>query len=208
MLNIALPKGRLGNKVYNLLEKIGYECKEIKEDNRKLIFENREKDIRFLLVKPSDVGIYVEKGAADIGFIGKDILLENTYDIYELLDLEFGKCKISVAALNSYMEDNERKLRVATKYVNIAKKYYLSQNREVEIIKLSGSIELAPILNLSDVIVDIVETGDTLRENNLKVIADIEEISARFIVNKVSLKFKNKVIENIVNKVREALWLK
>jgi ATP phosphoribosyltransferase len=205
MLNIALPKGRLGNKVYNLLEKIGYECKEIKEDNRKLIFENREKDIRFLLVKPSDVGIYVEKGAADIGFIGKDILLENTYDIYELLDLEFGKCKISVAALNSYMEDNERKLRVATKYVNIAKKYYLSQNREVEIIKLSGSIELAPILNLSDVIVDIVETGDTLRENNLKVIADIEEISARFIVNKVSLKFKNKVIENIVNKVREAL---
>ena len=114
MLNIALPKGRLGNKVYNLLEKIGYECKEIKEDNRKLIFENREKDIRFLLVKPSDVGIYVEKGAADIGFIGKDILLENTYDIYELLDLEFGKCKISVAALNSYMEDNERKLRVAT----------------------------------------------------------------------------------------------
>ena len=205
MLNIALPKGRLGNKVYNLLEKIGYECKEIKEDNRKLIFLFREKDIRFLLVKPSDVGIYVEKGAADIGFIGKDILLENTYDIYELLDLEFGKCKISVAALNSYMEDNERKLRVATKYVNIAKKYYLSQNREVEIIKLSGSIELAPILNLSDVIVDIVETGDTLRENNLKVIADIEEISARFIVNKVSLKFKNKVIENIVNKVREAL---
>ena len=208
MLNIALPKGRLGNKVYNLLEKIGYECKEIKEDNRKLIFENREKDIRFLLVKPSDVGIYVEKGAADIGFIGKDILLENTYDIYELLDLEFGKCKISVAALNSYIEDNERKLRVATKYVNIAKKYYLSQNREVEMIKLSGSIELAPILNLSDVIVDIVETGDTLRENNLKVIADIEEISARFIVNKVSLKFKNKIIESIINKVREALWLK
>lgn len=205
MLNIALPKGRLGNKVYDLLEKIGYECEGINEDNRKLIFENREKGIKFLLVKPSDVGIYVEKGAADIGFVGKDILLENTYDIYELLNLEFGKCKISVAALNTYIENNEKKLRAATKYVNITKKYYLSLNRDVEIIKLSGSIELAPILNLSDVIVDIVETGDTLRENNLKVIADIEEISTRFIVNKVSLKFKNKIIEEIVNKVREAL---
>ena len=207
MLNIAFPKGRLGEMVYDLLEKIGYECGGFREENRKLVLENKEKGIRYLLVKPSDVGIYVEKGAADIGFVGKDILLENNHDIYELLDLKFGKCKIAVAAPVSYKEDNERKLRVATKYVNIAKNYYSSLNREVEIIKLNGSIELAPILNLSDVIVDIVETGNTLRENNLKVIEDIEEISARFIVNKVSLKFKNEIIEKIIGKVREAIWL-
>ena len=173
MLNIALPKGRLGDKTYSLFEKIGYKCDELTEDSRKLIFENKEKNIRYLLVKPSDVGIYVEKGAADIGVVGKDILLENDYDIYELLDLNLGICKISVAALSGYKDDTERKLRVATKYVNTAKKYYSSLNRETDIIKLNGSIELAPILGLSDVIVDIVETGNTLKENNLKVINDI-----------------------------------
>lgn len=197
MLNIALPKGRLGDKTYSLFEKIGYKCDELTEDSRKLIFENKEKNIRYLLVKPSDVGIYVEKGAADIGVVGKDILLENVYDIYELLDLNLGICKISVAALSGYKEDTERKLRVATKYVNTAKKYYSSLNRETDIIKLNGSIELAPILGLSDVIVDIVETGNTLKENNLKVINDIEEISARFIANKTSYKFKNEEIKNI-----------
>lgn len=205
MLNIALPKGRLGEKTYSLFEKIGYKCNELTEDSRKLIFENKEKNIRYLLVKPSDVGIYVEKGAADIGVVGKDILLENDYDIYELLDLNLGICKISVAALNGYKENNGRKLRVATKYVNTAKKYYSSQNRETDIIKLNGSIELAPILGLSDVIVDIVETGSTLRENNLKVISDIEEISARFIANKTSYKFKNKEIKNIEKKLREVI---
>ena len=205
MLNIALPKGRLGDKTYSLFEKIGYKCDELTEDSRKLIFENKEKNIRYLLVKPSDVGIYVEKGAADIGVVGKDILLENDYDIYELLDLNLGICKISVAALNGYKENNGRKLRVATKYVNTAKKYYSSQNRETDIIKLNGSIELAPILGLSDVIVDIVETGSTLRENNLKVISDIEEISARFIANKTSYKFKNKEIKNIEKKLREVI---
>ena len=205
MLNIALPKGRLGEKTYSLFEKIGYKCNELTEDSRKLIFENKEKNIRYLLVKPSDVGIYVEKGAADIGVVGKDILLENDYDIYELLDLNLGICKISVAALNGYKENSGRKLRVATKYVNTAKKYYASQNRETDIIKLNGSIELAPILGLSDVIVDIVETGSTLRENNLKVISDIEEISARFIANKTSYKFKNKEIKNIEKKLREVI---
>ena len=205
MLNIALPKGRLGDKTYSLFEKIGYSCKELTEDSRKLIFENNEKNIRYLLVKPSDVGIYVEKGAADIGVVGKDILLENDYDIYELLDLNLGICKISVAALSGYKEDTERKLRVATKYVNTAKKYYSSLNRETDIIKLNGSIELAPILGLSDVIVDIVETGNTLKENNLKVINDIEEISARFIANKTSYKFKNEEIKNIEKKLREVI---
>ena len=205
MLNIALPKGRLGDKTYSLFEKIGYKCDELTEDSRKLIFENKEKNIRYLLVKPSDVGIYVEKGAADIGVVGKDILLENVYDIYELLDLNLGICKISVAALSGYKEDTERKLRVATKYVNTAKKYYSSLNRETDIIKLNGSIELAPILGLSDVIVDIVETGNTLKENNLKVINDIEEISARFIANKTSYKFKNEEIKNIEKRLREVI---
>ena len=205
MLNIALPKGRLGDKTYSLFEKIGYKCDELTEDSRKLIFENKEKNIRYLLVKPSDVGIYVEKGAADIGVVGEDILLENVYDIYELLDLNLGICKISVAALSGYKEDTERKLRVATKYVNTAKKYYSSLNRETDIIKLNGSIELAPILGLSDVIVDIVETGNTLKENNLKVINDIEEISARFIANKTSYKFKNEEIKNIEKKLREVI---
>ena len=205
MLNIALPKGRLGDKTYSLFEKIGYKCDELTEDSRKLIFENKEKNIRYLLVKPSDVGIYVEKGAADIGVVGKDILLENDYDIYELLDLNLGICKISVAALSGYKEDTERKLRVATKYVNTAKKYYSSLNRETDIIKLNGSIELAPILGLSDVIVDIVETGNTLKENNLKVINDIEEISARFLANKTSYKFKNEEIKNIEKKLREVI---
>ena len=206
MINIALPKGRLVNKVYNLFEKIGYENKELLEDNRKLVFENKDKNVRYLIVKPSDVGIYVEKGVADIGIVGKDILLENNHDVYELLDLKFGKCRVCMASVNGYKEDIERRLRVATKYVNISKNYFNSINRDVEIIKLNGSIELAPILNLSDVIVDIVETGSTLRENNLTVIKEIiDYISARLIVNKVSYKFKNDLIKTIVKNIEEVL---
>ena len=206
MINIALPKGRLVNKVYTLFEKIGYENKELLEDNRKLVFENKDKNVRYLIVKPSDVGIYVEKGVADIGIVGKDIPLENNHDVYELLDLKFGKCKVCMASVNGYREDIERRLRVATKYVNISKNYFNSINRDVEIIKLNGSIELAPILNLSDVIVDIVETGSTLRENNLVVIKDIiDYISARLIVNKVSYKFKNDLIKTIVKNIEEVL---
>ena len=206
MINIALPKGRLVNKVYTLFEKIGYENKELLEDNRKLVFENKDKNVRYLIVKPSDVGIYVEKGVADIGIVGKDILLENNHDVYELLDLKFGKCRVCMASVNGYKEDIERRLRVATKYVNISKKYFNSINRDVEIIKLNGSIELAPILNLSDVIVDIVETGSTLRENNLTVIKEIiDYISARLIVNKVSYKFKNDLIKTIVKNIEEVL---
>lgn len=206
-INIALPKGRLLKKVYDLFKKIGYENKELLEDNRKLVFEN--KGIRYLIVKPSDVGIYVEKGVADIGIVGKDILLENSHDIYELLDLKFGKCKICMASIKDYKEDIERRLRVATKYINVSKKYFDSINRDVEIIKLNGSVELAPILNLSDVIIDIVETGGTLKENNLIVIKDIVDyISSRLIVNKVSFKFKNNLITEIVKNIEEVLWLK
>lgn len=203
-INIALPKGRLLKKVYDLFKKIGYENKELLEDNRKLVFEN--KGIRYLIVKPSDVGIYVEKGVADIGIVGKDILLENSHDVYELLDLKFGKCKICMASIKDYKEDIERRLRVATKYINVSKKYFDSINRDVEIIKLNGSVELAPILNLSDVIIDIVETGSTLKENNLIVIKDIVDyISSRLIVNKVSFKFKNNLITEIIKNIEEVL---
>lgn len=205
MLNIALPKGRLGDKVYNLLAGIGYDCSAIYEDNRKLIFENSENGVRYLLVKPSDVAIYIAHGAADIGIVGKDILEEDDFDLYELLDLKLGKCNMCVAAPNDYSEDFDRPLRVATKFTNIAKSYYLSLNREIEIIKLNGSIELAPLLGLSDVIVDIVETGTTLKENNLKVFEKIMPISARLIANKSSFKFKNAEIEELVKKLEKEL---
>ena len=191
MLNIALPKGRLGDQVYKLLESIGYECRDIYLGNRQLIFESREAGVRYFLVKPSDVAIYVEHGAADAGIVGKDILLESQAAVYELLDLHIGRCRVCVAAKAGYREDPERRLRVATKFVNIAKGYYASQNREIEIIKLNGSIELAPILGLSDVIVDIVESGKTLRENNLQVVSEIVPISARFIANRAAYKFKS-----------------
>lgn len=204
-LSIALPKGRLGDKVYNLFAKIGFDCASIYEDNRKLIFENSENQVRYLLVKPSDVDIYVERGAADIGVVGKDILLESKSDVYELLDLGFGRCKVAVAAKNGYVENLERPLKVATKFVSITKDYYASKNREIELIKLNGSIELAPIVGLSDVIVDLVETGSTLRENNLQVFEEITEISARLIANKTSFKFKNKRIQELLNKIEEEI---
>ena len=205
MLNIALPKGRLGDKVYELFASIGYDCSEIYSDNRKLVFENKENGVRYLLVKPSDVAIYIAHGAADIGVVGKDILEEGNFDIYELLDLNLGKCNMCVAAPNDYVEDFDRPLRVATKFVNIAKNYYISLNREIEIIKLNGSIEIAPILGLSDVIVDIVESGKTLEENNLRVYEKIMPISARLIANKSSYKFKNDDIVTLMEKLKKEL---
>ena len=174
MLNIALPKGRLGDKVYDMLAAAGYDCPGYYEQNRKLVFESPEKNVRYLLVKPSDVAIYVEHHAADVGIVGKDILLEQGSDVYELLDLNIGKCRMAVAAPEGYVEDKNRTLRVATKYVNITKEFYAGRNREIDIIKLNGSIELAPLLGLTDVIVDIVETGSTLRENGLKVLEEVE----------------------------------
>lgn len=197
MINIALPKGRLGEKAYAMFEAAGYECPSIKENSRKLIFENQEKGIRFFWVKPSDVSIYVERGAADIGVAGKDILLEYSPDVYELLDLNMGKCRMAVAAKRDFYDDNQKTLKVATKFVNIAKSFYSKKCRDIDIIKLNGSIELAPILSLSDVIVDIVETGKTLYENDLEPKADIVDISARLVSNKVSYKFKNAEISEI-----------
>ena len=198
MINIALPKGRLGEKVYAMFENAGFECPSIHENNRKLIFENEEKGVRYFWVKPSDVSIYVERGAADIGVAGKDILLEYSPEIYELLDLNIGKCRMAVAAKKDFYDDNSRTLKVATKFVNIAKNFYASRCRDIDIIKLNGSIEIAPILGLSDVIVDIVETGTTLRENDLEVVETVVPISARLISNKASFKFKTAEIENIV----------
>ncbi len=203
MLNIALPKGRLGEKVYTMFEKAGFECPSIKETNRKLIFENKELGIRYFWVKPSDVAIYVEHGAADIGVAGKDILLEYEPDIYELLDLGLGKCRMAVAGKSDFCDPVQRTLRVATKFTNIAKNYYKSIGREIDIIHLNGSIELAPILGLSDVIVDIVETGTTLKENHLDVIETIVPISARLIANKASFKFKNTQIEAILKSMAQ-----
>ena len=202
MINVALPKGRLGEKVYDMFEKAGYECPSIKEKGRKLIFENEEAGVRYFWVKPSDVAIYVERGAADIGVAGKDILLEYEPDIYELLDMDMGKCRMCVAAMKHFHDDTNRTLKVATKFVNIAKKYYASQSRDIDIIKLNGSIEIAPILSLSDVIVDIVETGSTLKENNLEVRETIVPISARLISNKVSFKFKTEEIERITKALK------
>lgn len=201
MLNVALPKGRLGEKVYDMFEKAGFECPSIKENNRKLIFENKEKGVRYFWVKPSDVAIYVERGAADIGVAGKDILLEYEPDVYELLDLDIGKCRMAVAAKKEFEDDNQRTLQVATKFTNIARQYYQSKGREIDIIHLNGSIEIAPILGLSDVIVDIVETGTTLKENNLEVKETIVPISARLIANKASYKFKSEQIERIVGRL-------
>jgi len=198
MLNIALPKGRLGEKVYKIFEDAGFECPSIKENNRKLIFENPEKCVRYFWVKPSDVAIYVERGAADIGVAGKDILLEYSPDVYELLDLDTGKCKMAVAAKKDFRDNPEKTLRVATKFINITKNYYASKGRDIDIIHLNGSIEIAPILDLSDVIVDIVETGTTLKENNLEVIESIVPISARVIANKSGFKFKSELIEPLI----------
>ena len=198
MLNVALPKGRLGEKVYAMFEKAGFECPSIKENNRKLIFENEDRGVRYFWVKPSDVAIYVERGAADIGVAGKDILLEYEPDIYELLDLNMGKCRMAVAAKKDFRDDTARTLRVATKFSNIANNYYLSLGRDIDIIHLNGSIEIAPILGLSDVIVDIVETGTTLKENDLTVFDTIVPISARLIANKASYKFKSEAIDRVV----------
>ncbi len=203
MINIALPKGRLGEKVYAMFAAAGYECPSILENSRKLIFENSERGVRYFWVKPSDVSIYVERGAADIGVAGKDILLEYSPDIYELLDLNLGKCRMCVAAKKDFYDDGQRTLRVATKFSNIATRYYTSLCRDIDLIHLNGSIEIAPILGLSDVIVDIVETGTTLKENDLEVKSTILPISARLICNKAAFRFKTAEIETLTALMKE-----
>ena len=202
MLSVALPKGRLGEKVYAMFERAGYECPAIREPNRRLVFENPEKGVRYFWVKPSDVAIYVERGAADAGVAGKDILLEYAPEVYELLDLKTGVCRMAVAAKEGFTDDVRRTLRVATKFSNIAAAHYAARGRDIDIIHLNGSIELAPILGLSDVIVDIVETGATLRENKLQVVETIVPVSARLIANRANFKFKSERIEALTAALR------
>ncbi len=205
MINIALPKGRLGEKVYEIFESLGYGCPSIRENTRKLIFEDEENGVRYFWVKPSDVAIYVEKGAADVGVVGKDIILEYKPDIYELLDLGIGKCRMCVAGIKGKKLRKDRTIRVATKFKNIALDHYRKKGKDIEIIKLNGSIELAPLLKMSDVIVDIVETGTTLKENNLEVFEEIVDISARFISNKTSYRFKTEQIIEMKKRLAKSL---
>lgn len=203
MLRIALPKGRMGDKVYSMFERIGYPCREIKEDSRKLELISDNGEVSFVLVKPSDVAIYVERGAADMGVVGKDVMLETNPDVYEILDLNIGKCRLCVAGKNGFVEDPTLPLKVATKYPTVAKRYYDSIGRQIDIIELHGSIELAPLLGLSDVIVDIVETGSTLKENDLGVFATVAESSARLIANKSAYNLGGDKIRALAAKLEE-----
>ncbi len=203
MINIALPKGRLGEKVYAMFEKAGFPCPALMENSRKLIFDNEKAGVRYFWVKPSDVAIYVERGAADIGVAGKDILLEYRPDVYELLDLRIGKCRMAVAAPESFRDRGERTLRVATKFVRITRDYYTDLGRDIDVIHLNGSIEIAPLLGLSDVIVDIVETGTTLRENHLQVLETIVPISARLIANRSGYLFRTEEISRLTEELRK-----
>ena len=200
-LSIALPKGRLGEKVYGRFAAAGYPCPEVLSESRKLIFENSELSVRYFWAKPSDVPIYVERGAADIGVAGKDILLEYGPDVYELADLDTGKCRMCVAGPAGVYQDDKKTLRVATKFSNIARAHYAKKGRDIDIIHLNGSIEIAPIIGLSDVIVDIVETGSTLRENNLEILETIVPLSARLIANRASYFFRREQVDQLVQKL-------
>ncbi|MBQ7379098.1 MAG: ATP phosphoribosyltransferase [Clostridia bacterium] len=201
MIKIALPKGRLGDKVLAMFENAGYVCPEIHTPSRKLVFSTEE--VSYFYVKPSDVPIYVERGVADIGVAGSDILMEYEPDVYSLLDLGIGKCRICVAAKAEFEDDLSMPLKVATKFKNVASKYYTSCGRAIDTIKLNGSIELAPILGLSDVIVDIVETGTTLKENGLVVKETIAPVSARLIANKTAYKFNSEEITKLLQKLQD-----
>ena len=203
MINVALPKGRLGEKAYAMLKKSGFDCPAMEDPGRKLIFENPEKGVRYFWVKPSDVAIYVERGAADLGIVGKDILLEYRPDVYELLNLGMGRCRMAVAGKKDFRDPVGQTLKVGTKFPNITRNYYSGKCRDIDIIHLNGSIELAPILGLSHVIVDIVETGTTLKENDLMVYEEIVPISARLIANVASYQFKDDVINEICQSLKE-----
>lgn len=202
IINVALPKGRLGERVYKMFEEAGYGCEDI-FNGRKLVFENKEAGVRYFWVKPSDVPIYVERGAADVGACGRDILLEYEPDVYELRDLGTGFCRMVVAAPKGFRDDSDHPLRVATKFVNIAQDYYSSKGRDIDIIKLNGSIEIAPLLGLSDVIVDLVETGNTLKANDLEVYEEIMDISTRLITNKSGYNFKSAAINRLLERLQQ-----
>ena len=199
-LTFALTKGRLANKTLGLLEQVGIRCEEMYTDTRKLVFADEQMGVKFFLAKATDVPTYVEYGAADIGVVGKDVLLEEKKDLFEVLDLGFGRCRMAVAGFPSGREllDMRGDFKVATKYPEIARHYFLTRHQQPEILKLNGSIELAPIVGLSDVIVDIVETGSTLKENGLMVLDEICHISARMVVNKASMKIELERIQRLI----------
>lgn len=199
MLRVALPKGRMGDKVYAMFEKIGYGCVQMHAATRQLVFDSDNGLVSYILVKPSDVAIYVERGAADVGVVGRDVMLETSPDVYEILDLGIGKCRLAVAGKVGFEDDPSIPLRVATKYPNVTKRYYAAKGRQIDVIELHGSIELAPIVGMSDVIVDIVETGATLKENDLGVFETVEESSARFIANKSSYNLGGERIKEIAS---------
>lgn len=205
-LTFALAKGRLADKTMQMLETMNITCDEMKNNSRKLIFTNEKLNLKFFLAKASDVPTYVEYGAADIGIVGKDTLLEENRNLYEVLDLRIGKCKFAVAGYSDIREKLEKSnnLRVATKYPNIAKEYfYHKKHQTIEIVKLHGSVELAPIVGLADVIVDIVETGSTLKANGLEVLEEVCPVSARMVVNRVSMKLEHERIARIIEGLRK-----
>ena len=201
MLTIALAKGRLGEQTIEMFDSIGYECREMLMPSRKLIFEYPDRDIRFFLAKSDDVPTYVEYGAADMGVAGKDTLLEGNRDLYEVYDFGFGKCKLAVAGRPG-TDIRKNGLRVATKYPSIASGHFEGLGVTIELIKLTGSIELAPIVGLSDVIVDIVQTGTTLVQNGLVLLEDICPVTARLIVNRVSMKLEHEMVGEIIRKLK------
>ncbi len=207
-LTIALTKGRLADKTMELFERAGFPCEEMREDTRKLIFHNEEQRLNFFLSKGPDVPTYVERGAADIGVVGSDIILEEQRRAYEVLDLGFGRCRMCVAGPESARDklQHHEMIRVASKYPNIARDYFYHEKQQtVDIIKLNGSVELGPVVGLSDVIVDIVETGSTLKANGLTVLETVCDISARMIVNQVSMQMKQERIRELIRRVRIAL---
>ena len=204
-IQIALTKGRLEKHVIPLFEQIGIDCSELKNKGRKLVFQSKNTNVSFILVKAVDVATYVEHGVADIGIVGKDILMENEKDIYEMLDLGVGICKFCVASIPTYNPKSYRKKRIATKYPHITSTYFHDKGEDVEIIKIEGSVEIAPLLGLADAIVDIVETGKTLQENGLIVFEEMYSISARMIVNKAALKTKKDEIFSIVNMMEQEI---
>lgn len=202
MIKIALPKGRLGERAYALLERVGYGCAEYFENSRKLVFCDEKNGVSLFWVKPSDVPVYVALGAADVGVVGKDVLDEYSPDVYELLDLKMGKCRLCVAAKQDFRDDLSRPLRVATKFPHSAERYFSAQGREIVTVRLNGSIELAPVLGISDVIFDIVETGTTLKENDLRVVARAMEISTRLIANKSAYKFARGELDTLTERLK------
>ena len=205
IITFALAKGRLGEQAMHLLESIGIDCSEPRNPGRKLVLEACEQNYRFILVKPSDVPTYVEHGVADIGFVGKDTLMEENRPLYEMLDLGFGLCRLCIAGYRDKSDNERAYFRVATKYPNIAREYYKSKGRSIEIIPLHGSVELGPLVGLSDVILDIVESGSTLKANGLEVLEEVCSVSARLVVNRVALKTKRDRIKKIVSGIEKLL---